>query len=34
MTMFRTAAQEGIDAVDFLVNQARAADPATIAFFT
>jgi transposase len=34
MTLFRTAAQQGIDAVDYLVHLARAPDPTTIAFFT
>ena len=34
MTMFRTASQQGIDAVEFLVHLARAPDPTTIAFFT
>ena len=34
MTLFRTATQQGIDAVDYLVHLARAPDPATIAFFT
>jgi transposase len=33
MTLFRTATQQGIDAVDYLVNLARAPDPATIPFF-
>ena len=34
MTVFRTATQHGIDAVDYLVNLARAPDPTAIAFFT
>ena len=34
MTLFRTASQQGIDAVDYLVNLARAPDPTTAAFFT
>ena len=34
MTLFRTASQRGIDAVDYLVNLARAPDPAAVAFFT
>lgn len=34
MTLFRTASQQGIDAIDYLVNLARAPDPATPAFFT
>jgi transposase len=34
MTLFRTATQQGVDAVDYLVNLARAPDPATVAFFT
>jgi len=34
MTTFRTATQQGIDAVEFLVNLARAPDPATVAFFS
>jgi transposase len=32
MTLFRTATQQGVDAVDYLVNLGRAPDPATIAF--
>ncbi|MGH9093424.1 MAG: IS66 family transposase [Acidimicrobiales bacterium] len=34
MTLFRTASQQGVDAVEFLVHLARAPDPATVAFFT
>ena len=34
MTLFRTATQQGVDAVEFLVNLARAPDPAIVAFFT
>ena len=34
MTLFRTATQQGIDAVDYLVNLARAPDPAAVPFFT
>ena len=34
MTLFRTATQQSIDAVEFLVNLARAPDPAAVAFFT
>ena len=34
MTLFRTATQQGVDAVDYLVNLARAPDPASVAFFT
>jgi transposase len=34
MTLFRTATQQSIDAVDYLVNLARAPDPAAIPFFT
>lgn len=34
MTLFRTATQQGIDAVDYLANLARAPDAATVAFFT
>jgi len=34
MTVFRTATQQGIDAVEFLVHLARAPDPASVAFFT
>jgi transposase len=34
MTLFRTATQQGIDAVDYLVNLARAPDPASLGFFT
>ena len=34
MTLFRTASQQGIDAVDYLVNLARAPDPTLAAFFT
>lgn len=34
MTMFRTAAQQGIDGVEYLVNLARAPDPSSVAFFT
>lgn len=33
MTLFRTATQQGVDAVEFLVNLARAPDPTTVAFF-
>ena len=33
MTLFRTASQQGIDAVDYLVNLARAPDPNTTAAF-
>lgn len=33
MTLFRTATQQGVDAVEFLVNLARAPDPTTIVFF-
>ena len=33
MTLFRTATQQGIDGVDYLVNLARAPDPATVPFF-
>ena len=33
MTLFRTASQQGIDAVDYLVNLARAPDPSATAFF-
>jgi transposase len=33
MTLFRTATQQGVDAVDYLINLARAPDPATIPFF-
>jgi transposase len=33
MTLFRTATQQGIDAVDYLVNLARAPDPAAVPFF-
>lgn len=34
MTLFRTATQQGVDAVEFLVNLARAPTPATVTFFT
>lgn len=34
MTVFRTATQQGIDALDYLVHLARAPDPATVPFFT
>jgi hypothetical protein len=34
MTLFRTATQQSIDAVDYLVNLARAPDPIAVAFFT
>lgn len=34
MTLFRTATQQGVDAVEYLANLARAPDPATVAFFT
>ena len=34
MTLFRTATQQGVNAVDYLVNLARAPDPTTVAFFT
>jgi transposase len=34
MTMFRTATQQGIDALDYLVALARAPNPATVPFFT
>jgi transposase len=34
VTLFRTATQQGIDAVDYLANLARAPDAATVAFFT
>ena len=34
MSLFRTASQRGIDALDYLVALARAPDPATVAFFT
>jgi transposase len=34
MTVFRTAAQQGIDALDYLVHLARAPDPTTVSFFT
>ena len=34
MTLFRTASQQGINAVDYLVNLARAPDPTAITFFT
>ena len=34
MTLFRTASQQGIDAVDYLVNLARAPDPTAVAFLT
>jgi hypothetical protein len=33
MTLFRTATQQGIDAADYLVNLARAPDPAGVPFF-
>lgn len=33
MTLFRTATQQRVDAVEFLVNLARAPNPATVAFF-
>jgi transposase len=33
MTLFRTATQQGIDAVDYLVNLARAPDPGAVPFF-
>ena len=33
MTLFRTASQQGIDAVDYLVNLARAPDPSATVFF-
>jgi transposase len=32
MTLFRTASQQGIDAVEYLIELARAPDPATIQF--
>jgi transposase len=32
MTMFRTATQQSIDAVDYLVSLARDPDPAAVAF--
>lgn len=34
MTVFRTASQQGIDAVAYLANLARAPDPTAAAFFT
>jgi transposase len=34
MSLFRTAAQQGIDALDYLVHLARAPDPSTVPFFT
>jgi transposase len=34
MTVFRTAAQQGIDALDYLVHLARAPDPAIVPFFS
>lgn len=34
MTLFRTATQQSIDAVEFLVALARAPDPTAVAFFT
>lgn len=34
MTLFRTATQQGIDAVDYLANLARAPDTANVAFFS
>lgn len=34
MTLFRTATQQGVDAVDYLVNLARAPDPANVTFFS
>jgi transposase len=34
MTLFRTATQQGVDAVEYLVHLARAPDPAAVAFFT
>lgn len=34
MSVLRTAAQQGIDAIEFLVHLARAPDPATVPFFT
>lgn len=34
MTMFRTATQQDVDAVGFLVRLARAPDPAGVTFFT
>lgn len=34
MTLFRTASQQGIDAVEYLIELARAPDPATIGFLT
>lgn len=34
MTVFRTATRQGVDAVEFLANLARAPDPAAIAFFS
>jgi hypothetical protein len=33
MTLFRTATQQGVDAVDYLANLARAPDPAIVTFF-
>jgi transposase len=32
MTLFRTASQQGIDAVEYLIELARAPDPATVIF--
>lgn len=32
-TVLRTATQQGVDAIDYLINLARAPDPATVAFF-
>lgn len=34
MTLLRTASQQGIDPLDYLVKLARAPDPATVRFFT
>jgi transposase len=34
MTLFRTATQQSIDAVNYLVNLARAPDPGSVPFFS
>jgi transposase len=34
MTLFRTATQQGVDAVNYLVNLARAPDPGSVPFFS
>ena len=34
MTLLRTAAQQGVDGIDYLAQLARAPNPATLPLFT